>query len=363
MPIPSRSSYLRLAGAWLATVAAIIAWEAAVATTIAAQDAPPPGRTTVPLDVRVLTTEGMGLGYSAVSVPQQDLERFSDASGRAVFMVAPGRVLLRIKRLGFTPRDTTLEVRGATVVRIALERVSFRLTEVTVVAWPPCKRPGLPRRSADPQLVGIVDQLRENAERYRLLTRRYPFSYDAERSLTEEKPGGPVRVERIDTIVVRGDVGERYQPGRIARYERQGRGRRAPGQWMMRIPTLADLGDDRFIDNHCFHVAGLEQKGDERLLRIDIVAAERLRSPDVNVTVWLDPQGFQLRHASFTLVKAEQFPHLRSVVSDVIYSEVVPFVPVMSEIDTESLVQLEREAVTYGERQVLVRLTFRGDRP
>lgn len=318
---------------------------------------------TVPLDVRVLTEEGMGLGYSVVTIPGQQLERFADASGRAVFTVAPGRITLRIRRLGFTPRDTTFDAREAMVVRIAMARVSFKLTEVTVVAWPPCRRPGLPRRRDDPELVGIIDQLRQNAESYRLLTRRYPFSYEAEREMGEQVPGGELDIQSLDTIVVRGDVHERYEPGRLVRYEREGRSRRSPGQWIMRIPSLADLADDRFIDNHCFHVAGLEAKGEGRLLRIDIVASERLRAPDVNVTVWLDPEGYQLRHARFMLVKAETFPHLLSLITDVDYAEVVPFVPVISELRTESLVQGEVSAVTYTERQVTRNLAFRGERP
>ncbi len=334
-----------------------------VATTGLAAQQPTAAAGTVPLDVRVLTEEGMGLGYSSVSIPQQELERFSDASGRAVFTVAPGRITLRVRRLGFIPKDTTLDVRETTVVRVAMARVSFKLNEVTVVAWPPCKRPGLPRRRDDPELVGLVDQLRQNAESYRLLTRRYPFSYNAEREFGEQMPGGELDIQSLDTIVVRGDVTERYVPGRIVRFEREGRGRRAQGQWIMRIPSLADLADDRFIDNHCFHIAGLEAKGESRLLRIDIVASERLRAPDVNVTVWLDPEGYQLRHARFMLVNTRTFPHLLSMISDVDYAEVVPFVPVISELRTESLVQGEKSAVTYTERQLTVNLAFRGERP
>lgn len=347
----------RAASALLALMALIVGGR------LGAQEPAAPSGPTVPLDVRVLTDEGMGLGYSVVSIPTRGLERFADASGRAVFTIEPGRVALRIRRLGFTPRDTTIDVREATVLRIAMTRVSFKLNEVTVVAWPPCKRPGLPRRRDDPELVGIVDQLRQNAESYRLLTRRYPFSYDAEREFGERIPGGELSIQSLDTIVVRGDVHERYEPGRLVRYEREGRSRRSPGQWIMRIPSLADLADDRFIDNHCFHVAGLEPKGEGRLLRIDIVASERLRAPDVNVTVWLDPEEYQLRHARFVLVKNETFPHLLSVVSDVDYAEVVPFVPVISELRTESLVQGERSAVTYTERQVTMNLAFRGERP
>jgi hypothetical protein len=303
---------------------------------------------------------GLPLAYAVVSAPSQEIERFTDVGGRVVLPLRPGRLLLRVKRLGFVPRDTTLDVTGAPgqAVRVALTRVSFDLEAVRVVSWPPCTRPGIPRRGGDAQLRGIVDQLRQNAERYRLLTKVFPFTYDAAREFTRKDGDGPVTTERADTINVRGDIAFWYRPGRILVRERDGE-----SEWKMRIPTLSDLADDAFVENHCFHVAGLENKRDQQLLRIDIVAAQRIRTPDVNVSVWLDPSDFQLRHATFTLVRAYGFPNLLHLVSSVDYVEVVPFVPVMQETITENLVRGDSVTSSYFERQTIVRLTFTGARP
>lgn len=321
----------------------------------------------IPLRVFVVTAlESAPLGYSVVSIPAQSVERFTDATGRVVLPVAgTGRVLLRIKRLGFVPRDTTVMVtEPGQAVTVALSRVSFNLAAVRVVAWPPCRRPGIPRRGGDAQLRGIVEQLKQNAERYRLLVKSFPFSYQSERELSRKEPNGQPEIERTDTITVSGKPDWTYRPGRmLARDPSQG-----VNQWIMHIPVLSDLADESFIDNHCFHVAGLEQKEDQRLLRIDIVAAERLKSADVNVSVWLDPQGFQLRYASFTLTNfSRSFPTLLHVVSHVDYVEVAPSIPVMQQTVAENLVQelsRGRGATTmFAERQTILRLTFHGARP
>lgn len=316
---------------------------------------------TVPLRVEVVAQEGATpLAYGVVSIPSQGLERFTDASGRVMLPVKPGRVLLRVKRLGFVPKDTTFEIAtgAGQEVRVALVRVSFTLGAVRVVDWPPCLRPGIPRRGGDPQLRGIVGQLRQNAERYRLLTRTYPFVYEQQREFSQRAPDGTEEPQRTDTITVRGDITWRYRPGQLVVREQDGE-----SLWKMRLPTISDLADDSFVENHCFHVAGLEQKGGQELLRVDVVAAQRLATPDVNVTVWLDPVGFQLRHSRFTLVRTRRFPHLRQVHSDVDYVEVVPFVPVMHETLTENVVQEAATSTSYLERQTIIRLIFVGARP
>lgn len=341
-----------------ATAVVALAAAATLATVdeAAAQDAA--ARAT--LRVEAVTAEGLPLGYSVLQVPSQGLERFTDAAGIGVLRVRPGRLLLRVKHLGFTPRDTTFEVaEGTTTVRVALARVTFRLDAVNVVAWPPCRRPGLPSRRSDPQLHGIIEQVRQNAERYRLLTGSYPFSYLSEREFMRRDPDGSARTERIDTIRVSGRPDWRYQPGRLVARDRA----EGANQWIMHIPVLSDLADEAFIDNHCFHVAGLEPKGDGRLLRIDMVAAQRLRGADVNVSVWLDPEGYQLRHASFTLTNTRQFPDLLHMISHVEYVEVVPFVPVMHRTTAENLVRTGKGGVIFTERQEIVLLTFEGARP
>ena len=338
------------------------------ATSLAAQEsarAPAAHHVTV----RVVTAlEGAPLGYSVVAIPTLDLERFTSASGVVVMPVpTPGQVRLRVKRLGFTPKDTTITVTDARSqsVTIALARVSFRLDVVRVVGWPPCKRPGI-AEGEDDQVRGIVDQLRQNAERYRLLTQSYPFVYTVRREFGRRASDGSLIIESADVLVVNGAADWRYRPGTlIAREPSSGIGGRA--EWVMRIPSISDLAEDRFVENHCFHVAGLEEKEGQRLLRLDIVAAERLKGTDVNIVVWLDPVDFQLRHATFTLTKPP--PQVRGLLtssSRVTYRELIPFVPVLELTVAENTVQEGRSRTSTRilvERQRIERVMFRGVRP
>jgi hypothetical protein len=319
--------------------------------------------------VRVITAlERAPLGYSVVAMPSLGLERFTTASGVVVMPVpAPGEVRLRVKRLGYTPKDTTITVTDAPAqtVTIALARVSFRLEEVRVVGWPPCRRPGISDES-DAQLRGIVDQLRQNAERYRLLTRSYPFVYTIRRQFGERATDGSVVLESDNVEVVSGTPEWTYRPGTlVGREPALAAGLRSV--WVMRILSISDLAEDAFVDNHCFHVAGLEEKDGQRLLRLDIVAAERLKGVDVNAVVWLDPQDFQLRHATYTLTKPP--PQVRGLLassSRVTYRELIPFVPVLSLTVAENTIQQGRSRTTTTvmiERQVTERILFRGARP
>lgn len=331
-----------------------------------AQDAAPTAVPAPPrnLLVRVQTAlERAPLGYSVVAAPALGIERFTGANGAVVIPVpTPGPVRLVIKRLGFTPRDTVVTVSEAASqsVTIALARVSFRLEAVRVVAWPPCRRPGI-ARDAPPDLRGIVDQLRQNAERYRLLTRTYPFVYTMRREFGERATDGSYIADSVDLIPVSGTPDWSYRPGRLVEREAGTR------QLVMRIPSIGDLADDAFVDNHCFHVAGLEEKEGRQLLRLDIIAAARLRSVDADVVVWLDPKDYQLRHATFTLTKSPpEVSGLLFATSKVRYFELIPFVPVMDLMVAENTLQRGRailETKTFVERQTIQGLIYRNARP
>lgn len=319
------------------------------------------------LTVRVVTAlERAPLGYSVVSLPALGVERFTSASGVVVMPVgAPGALRLRVKRLGYTPLDTTVTLTDAAVqeVTVALARVSYRLDAVRVVSWPTCRRPGI-TADTDPQLRGIVDQLRQNAERYRLLTRSYPFVYTVSRQFGHRATDGSVILESGDAIIVSGTPEWTYRPGSLIGRE-TALGTRSV--WVMRIPSISDLAEDVFVDNHCFHVAGLEEKEGQRLLRLDIVAAQRLKGVDVNAVVWLDPQDYQLRYASYTLTKAP--PQVRGLLhstSHSTYRELIPFVPVLDLTVAENTFQEGRSRTTTKvmvERQRTERVMFRGARP
>lgn len=313
--------------------------------------------------VRVQTAiEGAPLGYSVVALPALGIERFTGANGAvAVAVPTAGPQRLVVKRLGFTPKDTVIMVGDAPsqVVTVRLARVSFRLDPVRVVGWPPCRRPGL--RDATREVRGIVDQLRQNAERYRLLTRTYPFLYYMEREFGRREMDGSYVAESRSVVPVSATPGWTYRPGTLVARE--------PGttEWLMRIPSIGDLAEQSFVDNHCFHVAGLEEKSGAQLLRIDIVAATRLRGVDVNVAVWLDPTDFQLRHATYTLTKAP--PQVRGLLyssSTARYRELLPFVPVLELLVAENTVQQGRartETRVLIERQTLQSVQYTGARP
>lgn len=306
--------------------------------------------------------EGAPLGYSVVAIRSLGVERFTGAGGVVVIPVpTPGPVRLTVKRLGFAPRDTVITVTDAPSqeVTIALARVSFRLEAVRVVAWPPCRRPGL--RSATADVRGIVEQLRQNAERYRLLTRSYPFSYTLQRQFGHRTARDSLVIESQDVIRVSGTPEWTYRPGTLVAREAGGT------QWEMRIPSLSDLAEDAFVQNHCFHVAGLEEKEGLRLLRLDIVAAERLRGVDVNVVVWLAPEEYQLRHATFTLTRPpRQVRGLQASTSAVRYREVIPFVPVLELLVAENRVEAGRDrrsTQVQVERQALLDIIYHAARP
>ncbi len=327
--------------------------------TLGAQEAPRN------LTVRVVTApEGQPLGYSVVAVPARGIERFTSAQGAVVVPVDPGPLLLRVKRLGFTPKDTTILVTDAMTqaVTVALARVTFRLAEVRVVDWPPCTAPGL--AEADAQVRGIVDQLRQNAERYRLLVRTYPFIYTMRREFGERSADGSYVAQAVSTLPLESTSDWSYRPGTlVARQQTLAPGRR--GEWIMRIPTISDLAEDAFVDAHCFHVAGIEEKEGQRLLRVDMVAADALKSVDVHAAAWLDPEDYQLRHASFTLTRPPpQVRGLLALVTRVRYRELLPFVPVMQLTVAENTVRESRTRTrTYIERQTFERVLFQGVRP
>ncbi len=340
-------------------VASAFLFASALALPARAQEAP---RSLV---VRVVTeAERAPLGYSVVALPALGIERLSPVSGAIALSVpAPGPQRLVVKRLGFSPKDTTITVGEApsqTVV-IALTRLSFRLNEVRVVAWPPCTSPGLPRTGGDRELRELVGQLRQNAERYRLLVGQYPFVYTMQREFGHYAFDSSYVGESRDVIPVSAQPGWTYRPGTLVAREPRST------VWSMRIPSISDLAEDAFVDNHCFHVAGIEAKEGERLLRLDIIAAARLRDPDVNVVVWLDPHDFQLRHATFSLTKTP--PQIRGLVrstSRVAYHELIPFVPVMRSMVAENVVREPRPPRSLQvlvERQTIQALVFSGPRP
>lgn len=311
---------------------------------------------------RVLNRDGaLPLPYSVVAIPELGREEFTDDSGSFRLSGLPPRALtLRVRRLGFTPVEARVTVRPGAVdtVHVALQRVAVRIATVEVREHPPCREPGQRSIARDSLTAFVYAQLRENADQYRLLSRDYPFAYAMQIVRSQTDTGGrDVEVER-ETAPGRSEVAWTYAPGRIVgRYRRE---------LMFNIPTLLDLADKRFVDNHCFHNGGLVEVGEEPLIRIDVVAAEKIRTPDVHGSMFLDPVTYQIRRTVFRLSRMPAIRGMTDMEVATTFEEILPSIPVIRTISSIQRLDPAVKGVQIREareRQTLVAFSWVGRRP
>jgi len=309
----------------------------------------------------VVTKEGgVPLGYSTVSVPALSRERFTNIDGRFTLVELPaGPVQLRVRHLGYLPVDLSAVVHAGRVdtIVVSLTHIAVRLTTMQVRAYPECKNPGVPKASSDSTFATVFDQLHQNAEQYRLLTDTYPFVYAVERTLSRVFVNGDKKTDGIDTLLI-GSTRWTYKPGTLV----IGGGRRA-GPVMMNIPTLVNFADKSFLENHCFHNGGLETVDNIELLRVDFVAASRIKEPDVDGSMYLDPVTFQIRRSALRLTKIPAgLAGLVETEAVTIFGEVLPSIPVVADIASVNRFRANpnrpQAEASANERQRLLRVQF-----
>ena len=308
----------------------------------------------------------VGLAYSTVSVPEAGLERFVDPQGRFLLRgVPPGARRLRVRHIGYLPLDTTIVVPADSALaplRLELRRAPQQLALVRVRAAGPCRAPGPPSPAQDPEFAALFQQLRQNAEQYRLLVRTYPFVYQMERAFGTRNRAGVERTLRDrDTLLIDGDPRWRYQPGRVVVPREPEDGQPGRGQLDARLPGLLDFADSAFQHSHCFTPRGVEQLDGRRVVRVDFRVDERLRTPDVNGSFFLDADGYGIVAADFELSRVpDGLRGLRRVAARTIYREIFPGVAVMAEIRaTNDLDTRGRRAViAETERQTMLDVFF-----
>jgi hypothetical protein len=290
---------------------------------------------------------GQPLEHAMVSLSPVGRQSFSSAQGQFGFAaLPPGSYRLRVARLGFTPRDLAVTVAiGADppAVRVELDRATFSLAAVRVLAYPPCARPGAPDPLTNPDFAGIFEQLRQNAEQYRVLSDSFPFGYRFERTRGDRRADSTRLIERVDTQLVRSDHDRwRYRPGNVVA--------RDAGGYVMQLPTLADFASREFIRNHCFYYAGVDTTTDGRQVRVDFRAADRLRTPDVHGSVLLDATSYQIRRAELDLSIVPEA--LRDVVRahvTTIFREVSPSIVVFEEVRGATVLRPSRSPGAFAE--------------
>ena len=277
----------------------------------------------------VAADNGERLGYTLVAELTTARERFTSDSGTFTLAgVPPGPVRLRFRHLGFTPREMTVDVAPAQTVTLRVELTRFALTLSTmhVVADRQCTQPGPPDRSVDSTLAAVFEQLQQNADRYRLLMREYPFTSTYEVTDAAVRPTGTIATIESRPATVESGTQWTYAPGQVVR----DRGR--IGAWV-HIPTLDVFADERFVEAHCFWYGGLAPVDGDTLLRIDFRVADRIDDPDLNGAMFLDSRTYLIRRTRLMLSKLPQsLDHGDSAVIITRFDELLPGVPFITDI-------------------------------
>jgi hypothetical protein len=319
----------------------------------------------------VVTQEsGQPLPFSTVSVPTLSRQRFTDDNGMFSFTDLPaGPTKLRIKHLGYSPLDVTVDIRagGVDTVRVVLTHIVVQLTPVAVRADAECIEPGVPTATMDDSaFMTVFDQLRMNADQYRLLTDHYPFRTLTERRLAHTLVNGDYRIDSIDTLVIDSRLRWTYRPGDVL--TRSGATRFNSGTLMLNIPTIAQFADQPFLDNHCFYNGGTEVIDGVELLRVDFVAAARIKTPDVSGSMYLDPKTFQIRRSVLRLSRIpKEVAGLVGTEAVTIFQETLPSVPVIAGITSVNKLDVDRRrgssTAFMNEQQTLLKVEFMNGRP
>ncbi len=318
----------------------------------------------------VATGTDVALAYSVVALDRGARERFTDGEGRFVLRdLRPGRVRLTVKHIGHIPTDTTLELgpRDSIDLRLELSLVSIRLPAIHTSAKA-CGHPGAPNPALGVELALLLEQLKQNAEQNRLLSRSYPFEADIERKISRPEPALEARFVAFDTVQRTSLREWRYAPGNMLG-TREYAGGVFGGKWTtLNVPELADFADDLFLNSHCFDFGGVDVVDGDTLLRIDFAPAPSIHQPDVAGAMYLDPKTYQIRVADFSLVNLTK--QLRRWVAGQMvratFKEVLPGVP-LPNVVTSFIFPLDdakspaQEPTTEVQRTLAVR--FVKDRP
>ena len=281
----------------------------------------------------VVRSGGEPVPYAVVSLVPGHAQRFTDDSGAFVFTgVAPGTYRLMVRQIGFGPRDTTVtKVASAPLaVAVTLERLAVELAEITVTAPARCTAPGPPDTAGSGDLAAVFDQLRQNAERYALLADSYPFRYRLARTFTDYDQADRVVWTASDTVEYQSNARSRYRPGDVVGW---GPGPTRSAARVLKLPSLSDLADSAFQENHCFSYRGTREQDGERLVRFEFRVAEAVRTPDIEGEVELDAGTYRIRHATIRLTRAGRaLPGLLSASDALTFTELAPNIVLPSRV-------------------------------
>ncbi len=244
------------------------------------------------------------VSYAVIGAKPGTPERFTGSDGLFVLRdVKPGRITVSARHIGYSPLDTTFSVAAGDSLHLRLEMalITIQLPAVHALAQG-CAHPGDSKANLSAELAVLFDQVKQNAERNRLLSTSYPFEVTIERKITKPEPALEARFVAYDTVVRSSDRPWRYEPGNMLGTREIESGAFGGKWYTITMPELADFADQRFLENHCFDFGGEEVFEGDTLLRMDFMPAPVVRTPDVGGAIFLDPKTYQIRMMQLTLV-------------------------------------------------------------
>jgi hypothetical protein len=297
----------------------VIAW--VIASALGATGASLAQTATVAGEV-VARDGGEPLGFTTVSVPSHGMQLL--ASERGTFTLRglpPGALRLRLTRIGYAPKDTALTVAADGTARVRVEMTRLVLTLPAVTNGTCTDR--TPFETQPAVFAALFDQVRQNAERMRLLARERPFVFHATRV---RRNWGHDVVELTTDTIVRGPLPPQpYVPRRI--YFRMARA------WGVKLPELADVADTAFTNNHCLWYAGQERLGADSVIRVDFEPVPWLaKEVDLEGSIYLRVDGYRLVGMDTRLNRIpREFSALQGYATRARFEELVSGVPMLAE--------------------------------
>ena len=307
----------------------------------------------------ITDAEGGTLGYSVVAVLPEEHRLLTDDVGRFVINgLAPGRYHLSARHLGYLPLDTivTVGADSAPLLDLRLTHITVRLGEMRVVAPGPCVHPGPPDPDTDLSLAIIFGQLRENADRAITLGAQYPFVFQMERRMLQQMPDGNMRPAGLDTLVIDGGASWMYRRGQvITMVNDHGRSTR-----QLNIPGLVQLADSEFHNAHCFTYGGVEKINRKRFVRVDFTPFVNIDTPDLEGSVYLDPESYQIMRLVMVLTHPEKADAtIREMRVTSSFREIVSAIAILDSAEGVTTFDVPRGSpVVHTERQKTVRVVF-----
>jgi hypothetical protein len=284
----------------------------------------------------LLKETGQQLGFTTVSVLSQGTQLLTNESGKFLLLnLPPGEVRLRFKRIGFSPKDTTVTVAANDTARVRIEMTRLVIQLPTMVVSGKCTNES-PRGPKTVVLAELFDQINQNAERIPLLASAKPFYLDVFRVRGIRGDKDKVVPVRIDTVRRRPIPPNPYRPKQVIQ---RGEGADADG-WVLALPELPDFADTAFTNNHCFHYMGQTRYQGDSVIQVDYEPVPWLeKEVDIKGSMYLKVDGYQL---VATVTKLNRIPPairrsgLDAVTVRARFSEIVTGVPVLDEWEMNS---------------------------